>query len=68
VLKTVNHFIYRLKYRYGKYLPLSVPVDVSLELSSACNMACAYCYHSDKENLPFRQAFMAKETAFKIVT
>jgi radical SAM protein with 4Fe4S-binding SPASM domain len=68
MLKAVNHLIYRLKYRYGRYLPLSFPVDVSLELSSSCNMACSYCYHADKENLPFKQGLMSKEVALKIVT
>lgn len=31
-------------------------------------MACSYCYHHDKENLPFKQAFMSKATALKIIT
>jgi radical SAM protein with 4Fe4S-binding SPASM domain len=59
---------YRFKYRHGKILPLRVPVDVSLELSSACNMSCSYCYHHDKDNLPFELGLMRKEHALKIVT
>lgn len=30
-------------------------------------MGCSYCYHSDKKNLPFKQGFMSKSTAFEIV-
>jgi len=59
--------LYRLKYRYGKHLPLSKPVDISLELSSVCNMACSYCYHSDQDNLPFVKGYMDKDIAFKII-
>jgi hypothetical protein len=40
ILQSLNHFKYRFKYRYGKHLPLIKPVDVSLELSSFCNMSC----------------------------
>jgi len=54
----IANTLYRLKYRYGNLLPLKVPVDLSLELSSACNMACGYCYHSDPKNLPFKRGVM----------
>lgn len=63
----IKKLLYRLKYRYANYLNLDCPVDVSLELSSACNLACTYCYHSDKKNLPFKQKFMTQEMAFKII-
>lgn len=43
-------------------------MDISLELSSLCNMACTYCYHGDKKNLPFKQATMPWETIQKIIT
>lgn len=42
-------------------------MDVSLELSSDCNMRCEYCYHSDQENLPFQKGFMTSGMAFKII-
>lgn len=63
----LRQFLYRFKYRYGQYLPLRAPVDISLELSSLCNMACSYCYHADKKNLPFKMRFMKFETAKKIL-
>lgn len=63
----INYHLYRLKYRFGKNLFLTKPVDVSLELSSQCNMACNYCYHSDQKNLPFKKGVMSKDIAFKIV-
>lgn len=63
----MRHFWYRLKYRFGQYLPLSVPVDISLELSSFCNMHCTYCYHNDKKNLPFKQRYMSIDTATLIL-
>jgi len=62
----LDHFLYRLKYRYGQHLPLTVPVDVSLELSSACNMSCVYCYHNDKHT-PFVKGMMEKGVALKII-
>lgn len=59
--------LYRIKYHYGRYLPLKVPVDVSLELASVCDLRCGYCYHGDKANLPFRQGFMSLDIASKII-
>lgn len=66
-MKQLNYAIYRAKYRFGQYLPLKVPVDISLELSSLCNMMCVYCYHADKANLPFKMKFMSWETAETIL-
>ncbi len=66
-MKSINYLIYRFKYLFGKNLPLSVPVDISLELSSLCNMHCTYCYHADKKNLPFKMNFMDWDTAKKIL-
>jgi len=62
-----DYLKYRLKYRYGRYLNLDAPVDVALELSSHCNMACEYCYHSDPKNLPFTKGHMGFEFATKII-
>ncbi len=67
MIKKIDHLIYRLKYLYGKHLPLTVPVDVSLELSSTCNMACNYCYHSDQEGLPFARGMMKLATAERVI-
>lgn len=63
----INHALYRLKYRFGKSLRLSVPVDVSLELASHCNMRCSYCYHADPNHLPFQRGMMRYETAINII-
>lgn len=62
-----NHLIYRLKYRFGRSLPLTVPVDVSMELASHCNMRCGYCYHADPEHLPFKRGMMPYEMAIDII-
>lgn len=59
----MRYFAYRAKYRWGKHLPLRTPVDVSLELSSACNMKCSYCYHADPKSLPFKREIMPVEIA-----
>jgi len=64
---SLNYNLYRAKYRFGKYLPLKTPVDISLELSSNCNMRCSYCYHSDQENLLFTKGYMKTEVARKII-
>jgi len=58
---------YREKYLNAPSLGLTVPVDISLELSSFCNQHCGYCYHADKKNLPFKQQFMLPETIKKIL-
>jgi len=63
----LKYFLYRLKYRFAKHLPLEVPVDVSLELASACNQACGYCYHADKKHLPFKMGVMTYPTALNII-
>jgi radical SAM protein with 4Fe4S-binding SPASM domain len=62
-----RYLIYRLKYKYAKYLNLSKPVDVCLELSSICNQQCSYCYHGDKNNIPFKQSFMPTTIAMKAI-
>lgn len=62
-----NYLMYRTKYRYAKNLPLKKPVDVSIELSSACNQKCGYCYHADSKNLPFTRGIMKYEVAEKII-
>lgn len=67
MLNKIRFGIYRTKYVHGPLLPLRKPVDVSLELSSSCNMKCGYCYHADKANLPFKQGLMSMETAKRIV-
>lgn len=64
---SLKYNIYRAKYRWGKHLPLKTPVDVSLELASACNQFCGYCYHADRKNLPFTIGFMEKKVAFDII-
>lgn len=63
MLKPLQHTIYRLKYRYAPYLQLDRPVDISLELASACNQRCGYCYHADQKNLPFTKGIMNYTTA-----
>lgn len=57
-MMNIKETIYRLKYRYADKLNLTIPVDVSLELSSACNQRCEYCYHADQKALQFRVSFM----------
>lgn len=67
MLSTIQNLIYRTKYLYGRYLPLRVPVDVSLELASTCNMRCEYCYHSDQAHLPFTKGLMHISTALNVI-
>lgn len=67
MLKNIQHSLYRLKYLYGRWLPLRAPVDVSLELASTCNMACEYCYHSDPKHLPFTKGLMDFNTALTVI-
>jgi radical SAM protein with 4Fe4S-binding SPASM domain len=67
-MKNINYIVYRLKYLFGRSLLLKSPVDISLELSSFCNMMCTYCYHNDKKKLPFKQNFMSWDTAKLILT
>jgi len=63
----LNNFIYRLKYNHGRFLRLTKPVDVSIELSSFCDMRCGYCYHANQDNLPFAKKHMELRTAIHIV-
>lgn len=64
---TIQELIYRYKYIYAPQLRLTKPVDVSLELMSACDLACRMCYHSDKANLPFKIGKMNIDLAFMII-
>lgn len=70
-MKTPLEFLryrrYRHAYTKAPKLNHTSPVDVTLELSSHCNLACSYCYHSDQENLPFTKGVMAYRTAEFII-
>jgi radical SAM protein with 4Fe4S-binding SPASM domain len=68
MLDALRYHWYRFKYHHGKSLPLRVPVDVSLELASDCNMKCGYCYHADQARLPFTKGVMSLDTAAKILS
>lgn len=63
----LDYFKYRLKYKYAQHLPLTAPVDVSIELSSVCNQRCGYCYWSDPKNLPFEPGKMSLDVAMSIL-
>lgn len=67
MIKPLNYFLYRLKYRYARELKLNIPVDVSLELAAACNQRCSYCYWSKPEDVPFKKGFMDYTTAMLIL-
>jgi len=67
MLKPLQNALYRLKYRYAPQLKLDRPVDVSLELASACNQRCGYCYHADQKSLPFTKGIMDYKTAQLII-
>ena len=62
-----GYALYRHRYLNAPKLELTAPVDVSLELSSFCNMRCKYCYHSDKKNMTFKQNIMVPELIKKIL-
>lgn len=64
----LDYNIYRFKYRFGPKLKLTVPVDVSMELSSDCNQKCSYCYFADPEHLPFTRQLMPLEVGKKIIS
>lgn len=63
----LNYILYRLKYRYARELKLNVPVDVSLELAAACQLACNYCYWNKPKEIPFKPGFMTYDTAMLII-
>lgn len=62
-----NYFKYRYKYNNAPLLNLKVPVDLSLELSSACTLKCSYCYHADPANLPFKKQLMSFDLAKSLI-
>lgn len=67
MIKTLKFFKYRAKYVYAEQLNHKSPVDVSLELSALCNQSCSYCYHADKNKLPFKTGIMELKTAKLII-
>lgn len=58
---------YRATYNNSPDLNLDCPVDVALELSSHCNLRCPYCYHADKNGVPFEKGMMDRITGYKII-
>lgn len=67
MLKPLNYYLYRLKYRYANHLNLNKPVDVSLELAASCQLACRYCYWDKPKELPFKPGIMKYNTAELII-
>jgi len=67
MLDKFKYNLYRLKYRYGRQLPLKAPVDISFELNSNCNMSCQYCYHGASTKLPFTKGYMNIDLAKDIL-
>jgi len=65
--KYLNYVKYRLAYRNANKLDHKKPVEVALELSSACNLNCQYCYHSSPQTLPFKRGMMTLPTAKAII-
>lgn len=65
--KTLGYQIYRHKYINGQRLNLTSPVDVSIEMAAACDMACSYCYWSDPKKIPFTKGLMSREMALDVV-
>lgn len=63
----MNYQKYRESYINARHLNHEYPIDVSLELSSYCNMRCSYCYHSDQDSLPFTVSHMSPVIAKKIL-
>jgi MoaA/NifB/PqqE/SkfB family radical SAM enzyme len=63
----LRYKIYRFSYNNAHLIKPNVPVDVSLELSSACNQRCGYCYHADQKNLPFKIGMMEFSLAKSII-
>lgn len=61
----INYFKYRLKWNYGKYLPLKKPVCIDLELASICNLKCDFCYHSSKTK--FKKDIMSIDIALEAI-
>ena len=39
----------RERINLGSAVPLEVPFSVQIDVCSACNMKCKFCYHSDSE-------------------
>lgn len=67
LIQKLRHHKYRFDYVFARSLNHKLPIDVSLELSSQCNLACEYCYHSDPKNLPFKRGLMETSLAMKII-
>lgn len=67
MINNIRYAAYRTKFRYGQYLPLRAPVDVSLELASVCSMKCSYCYWGDPTNIPWAKGLMKKDMALNIL-
>jgi sulfatase maturation enzyme AslB (radical SAM superfamily) len=67
MIKTLRFLSYRAKYIYAAQLNHKNPIDVSLELSSLCNQSCSYCYHAQKDKLPFKTGHMDLKTAKLII-
>lgn len=65
--KYLNYLKYRLAYRNANKLEHRKPVEVALELSSACSMSCNYCYHASPATLPFKKGMMTLTTAKAII-
>lgn len=66
ILYKLNYFIYRLRWKFAKYLKPRKPLCIDLELSSICNLKCSFCYHSDNK-IKFPKQFMNYNAATQII-
>lgn len=61
-----RYFWYRYKYNNARWMNHRIPIDVSLELSSFCNLNCVYCFH-DSKTPPFVKQHMSLELIEKTI-
>ena len=73
-MNNIHSLKYKLKYLYYRfvwniapYLRLESPVHIDIEPNNNCNQKCVMCWHSDPENLPFKNATLPKKKVFKIL-
>ena len=60
----------RERVNLGEVIPLKVPFSIQIDVCSACNMKCNFCFHSDLESIKRNRVEfgrMSYETFTKVI-
>lgn len=59
--------LYRLRWKHQAKFNMPKLLNLDLELSSACNLCCSFCYHGSKETVTWKPGYMSEHMAYRLL-